>query len=620
MPPQNDKYHNLREKLGIDQLDEKSRKEMLEKLKKAGGKVDFSLLDRNKNESSYGIFQRKNASNINTDIIDGYKKRKRVKSPSYYKYKEESSKNYKTEFKTGYSQPVYSQQKIVKKVDELNKKSQNRAAYNANKFYQKKEEKEFEEKESNEKISQRREISLSLTDKILFLVNGYIFKVLSYRISKLHQDFLVNFFPHYASTISKLGYFIKACINNPVIKKRLRETLGKLSPLHYDILHQFLNLTDDDYLSNFYEKSFENFSAILEDNEFEKFSFYFKKYLFIREHSGVFEISLLSTRNIYLQYYKLNISEQELINDISFIISSAYEKFHIIFCRNIGKYLPFNSPLIKDYLKFDETDKIGYYFEKEKKEELAALEALKNKDEDKKKLIEKDIEKKEIAKIPDDVKKGFEFMDEIQTTFNKHKDEIILEDKILQRINPNDKIAFVYIFYKELIEQYSTFMTLKEVGYKIDYQEHKKIDIKTDLNNVLNSLNLLYQDFELYAELSLKIKIKSDQAFYDDTLKITENEMIKLSLSIRNKLIELLQSFLITTMKVIKDYTDKKFHLIDNPDEKIIIDEKLHGIKKFNGKPIIYIFTRAYYFIKAFIFRLEKTDLSGLELNIDEEW
>lgn len=606
MSYKNDKYHDLRQKLGIDQLDEKARKEMLEKLKRAGGKVDFSLLDKN-SKSGYGIFQRNNQSNVNSDIIEGQKKRKRVESPSYYKYKEESFKNFKK-----IEKKLDTEKKIIQKVDQLNKSSPIKIE---------KKEKIVEKnqtEESKDKSSNIRNLSLSITDRILFTFNGYFFKVLSFKISKLHQDFLVNFFPHFASLISKLGYFIRGCFNNPIIKKKVRDTLGKLSPLHYDIIHQFLNLADDDYLSNFYEKSFGDFSAILDESEFEKFSFYFKKFLFIKEHSGVFEISLLTVRNIYLQYYRLNISEQELINDISFLITTAYEKFHILFCRNIGKYISFNSPHIKDFINFDKTDSIGYYFQKEKNEEEKALAEMMKKNKDKKEMIEEDIEKKEVAKIPDDVKKGFEFMDEIQNTFNKYKEDIIQNDGILQRLKVNDKITLTYIFYKELNEQYTTFMTLKEIGYKIDYEEHKKIDVKSELNNVLNSLNLLYQDFESYAESSLKTKIKSEQTFYDETLKADKEEMVKLSVSIRNKLIEILQSFLIVTMKVIKDYTDKKFHIIDNPDEKLFIDEKLHGVKKLNGKPIIYIFTKAYYFIKAFIYRLEKTDLSGLKIEIDE--
>lgn len=606
MSYKNDKYHDLRQKLGIDQLDEKARKEMLEKLKRAGGKVDFSLLDKN-SKSGYGIFQRNNQSNVNSDIIEGQKKRKRVESPSYYKYKEESFKNFKK-----IEKKLDTEKKIIQKVDQLNKSSPIKIE---------KKEKIVEKnqtEESKDKSSNIRNLSLSITDRILFTFNGYFFKVLSFKISKLHQDFLVNFFPHFASLISKLGYFIRGCFNNPIIKKKVRDTLGKLSPLHYDIIHQFLNLADDDYLSNFYEKSFGDFSAILDESEFEKFSFYFKKLLFIKEHSGVFEISLLTVRNIYLQYYRLNISEQELINDISFLITTAYEKFHILFCRNIGKYISFNSPHIKDFINFDKTDSIGYYFQKEKNEEEKALAEMMKKNKDKKEMIEEEIEKKEVAKIPDDVKKGFEFMDEIQNTFNKYKEDIIQNDGILQRLKVNDKITLTYIFYKELNEQYTTFMTLKEIGYKIDYEEHKKIDVKSELNNVLNSLNLLYQDFESYAESSLKTKIKSEQTFYDETLKADKEEMVKLSVSIRNKLIEILQSFLIVTMKVIKDYTDKKFHIIDNPDEKLFIDEKLHGVKKLNGKPIIYIFTKAYYFIKAFIYRLEKTDLSGLKIEIDE--
>ncbi|MFN3411213.1 MAG: hypothetical protein ACK4YF_03540 [Exilispira sp.] len=616
MSPDKDRYHNLREKLGIDQLDEQSRKQMLEKLRKAGGKVDFSIFDK-ENETGYKIFQRKDSSTFQSDIIiDGIKKRTSSKNQNIYKKDRAAIKNYKIIDKR-----LEAEKAILKKVDKISKNDKipdkSIASKEKNNDTSIKNVKSIKD-EDESKNKSKRNLSFSLTDRILFAINGYIFKVLTFKISRLHQDFLIDFFPHYASTISKLGYFIKGCINSAPIKKKLRETLGKLSPLHYDIIHQFLNLADEDYLSIFYEKSFEKFSSIIDDDQFEKFSFYFKKLLFIREHSGVFEISMLTTRNIYMQFYRLNVSEQELLNDINFIITSSYEKFHILFCINIGKYLAFNSQAIKDYLKSDETDNIGYYYKKEKEEEEASLKSLKDNLIDKKKIIEEDIEKKEIAKIPDDVKKGFEFMDDIQKTFENHLEEFMQSDRILQRINSDDKIALTYIFYKELNEQYTIFMTSKDIGYKIKFEEHKKVDIKTDLNNVLNSLNLLYQDFELYAENSLKLKIKSEQTFYDETLNQDKENMLKLSVSIRNKLIEILQNFLVITMKIIKDYTDKNFFLIDNPEEKLYLDERLHGIKKFNGKPIIYIYTRAYYFIKAFIYRLEKTDLSGLKLEIEE--
>ncbi len=609
MSPEFDKYHNLREKLGIDQMDEQARKKMLEKLKKAGGKVDFSIFDKKDNHYSSGLFQRKNEKIKDTDIIEGYKKRTRSEKEIAEKKRLESLTRFKT-----IEKKIESERKIIKKPENNLKYSQKQTLAKKIEPINKETPKESQKKEE----SFKRNISLSIVDKILFAFNGYFFKVLSYKTSKLHQNFLVEFFPHFASIISKLGYFIKGCINNQIIKKKVRDTLSRLSPLHYDIIHQFLNLTDDDYLSEFYEKSFEDFSAILTNDEFDKFAFYFKKYLFIKEHSGVFEISLLTTRNIYLQFFRLNISEKELINDISFLITIAYEKFHIFFCRNIGKYIPFNSPLIKEYLNFDETDVTGYYYNKEIKEEEAALSSIKNSSEEKRKMIEDDINNKEAAKIPDDVKKGFEFMDEIQSTFENHRDEIIQNDRILQRLNPEDKITLTYIFYKELNEQYTIFMTLKEVEYKIKFEEHKKVDIKSELNDLLNTMNLLYQDFESYAELSLKVKIQTEQTFYDERLNSDKENMVKLSTNIRNKLLEILQSFLIITMKVIKDYTDKKFYIIDNPDEKIHVDERLHGVKKFNGKSIIYIYTRAYYFIKGFIYRLDKTDLSGLKINIDE--
>ncbi|NLJ04653.1 MAG: hypothetical protein GX435_02955, partial [Exilispira sp.] len=70
MSPDYDNFNNLRKKIGVDDLDEQARKKMLEKFQKAGGKVDFSLFDKqNKNGI---IFKRKDVKPLDstTDSLD----------------------------------------------------------------------------------------------------------------------------------------------------------------------------------------------------------------------------------------------------------------------------------------------------------------------------------------------------------------------------------------------------------------------------------------------------------------------------------------------------------------------------------------------------------------------
>jgi len=627
MSPDYDNFNNLRKKIGVDDLDEQARKKMLEKFQKAGGKVDFSLFDKqNKNGI---IFKRKDVKPLDstTDSLDalidktGQKFRKQN---SDKKNSLTTGKQEKKSSQTHYSNKTQAdaiknkQKEDQKRIDDF-KKTASRLELEK-RLVKPSYEKEKVAPQSNKNIEERKSGIVSklnnpsIVDNILFIINGLIFKVLSFNTSKIHSDFLVQFFPFYASTVAKIGYFLKSCFNSPDTKKKVRNTLEKLSPMHYDILHQFLNLADENYLNSFYEHSFDNFSSILNPQELEQFAYYYKKLLFVRENVGVLEVALLSARNIYTQYFRLNISENELLKDISFITNTAYEKFHILLCRNIGKYITVGSPLVKEYLVYDESDTPGYYYKKEKDAEQEAIQRLKSFEDEKKQMIEDDIEKKEISKIPDDVKKGFSFMDEVYTTFLNHQEEFIEQDGILSRIPPNDKVALCYLFYKELSDQYTIFMTMKEVEYKIKFEEHKKVDIKSDLNNILNEFNLLFQDFEIYAEISLKVKIQQESTFYDERLTKDKERLTFLSTSIRSKLYQILQDFLVITMKIIKDYTDKTFYIIANPEDKLVVDEKLHGVKKFNNKPIIYIFTRAYYFIKAWLFRLEKTDLSGPQI------
>jgi len=194
-------------------------------------------------------------------------------------------------------------------------------------------------------------------------------------------------------------------------------------------------------------------------------------------------------------------------------------------------------------------------------------------------------------------------------------DNYVHLDEIIPYLARNDKLLPTYIFLKEFIDEYSIFLLAKDIRYKLDFVEHKKIDIKTQINDAIDKLNIEIKDFETYIDLLRRIKETPDSNSLYKTRLISQKNI--LNKTIRNNILNAIQIILNPITKVIIDYKDKEFRFVDNYDDILYIDEKLTGHKKNNNKKIIYIFVQSYYFLKAFEFRLDKTDLSGSESEVE---
>ncbi|MCX8058907.1 MAG: hypothetical protein N3A58_05790 [Spirochaetes bacterium] len=666
-----DQYDILRKKLNIDNLDDKTKKKLMDDFKKAGGKIDYSIFEKKYGKDSkleYLELLKKTTSKASSGkpadkelwidgkkIVEGQTKGKvtQVKDSKKYNEKTKEDKDQKLESKklkdkrlkkdfnlenkkVKTKKEIDSIDKIKQKADYIKKKLEHYNEKIKSKIGSNKNKNSDSSKSSqkiNEKVddinykSDQLKTTLAITelpekftpsfiDRILLSINGFTLNVSQFNPTLLNPKFLIYFLPYYINLISNIGYFVRSCIQSSKIKAKLLS--DAYDPLVIDMLFHFNQLINEEFLNDFQNYLLSTQYLILPDSLAQKFYAYFRKIYFIYQNENLCINSLLLAFDLYKSNFSTSLVKEDIIDGIYFITKTAIKKFSIIYCININKYFSLNNPDFIHIIKLTNEEKAGYFYNKIKEEEQKLKERLKEFDQNKKVLVKEDIEKKEELKIPDDVKKGFIIMDQLVEYIKNNWDNYIHLEPIIPYLSRNDKLLPTYIFLKEFIEEYSIFLLAKDIQYKLDFVEHKKIDIKAMINNAIDKLTIEIKDFETYLDILKRVKETPDSnSLYKTRLIAQKNTLNK---TIRDNILNAIQNLLLPITKVIIDYKDRQFRFIDNYEELIKLDERLSGHKKNNNKKVIYIFVQSYYFLKAFEFRLEKTDLSGNDPDLEESF
>lgn len=606
-----DDYSRLREKLGLNELDKETKKRLLEQFQKAGGRVDYSIFNK---KQQYLKLVKNAAARKRAEEEKRLKKKGTLNKKSPINKKVALSRKSTLNIKSAPNKK--SKVKSISAVKKSDKISSGKKEILRPKKISKNQILASIEKRKN-KIQKVGSVTPSFIDKILFAVNGYLLNVTKFRYSSLNYDFILNFYNDYVNIVSKLCYFVKTCINSTTIFNEIKKKSLKINDKYIDILYHFNTLLDEDFFKEFFEIINNSLSSILPAHIFRKFSYYFKRLYFLYINKALLKEAILFTFNVYKNFFKSTLNEQEILDNIEFVLETSVKKFHLLFSINYGRYISLKNLELRRILNFGEEETLGYYLKKIEEQKKEIEEKLKNISNEEKEALKKEIEEKEEQKIPKDVKIGFRIMDNILEDYQTNWGKIVSQDRILPNLEKKDKIFWVYLFFKEFMDEYSIFFPSKSIQYKIDYVEHKKVDVKEGLNEALNSLTIILNNFDAYVDLIKKTKQYANTSWsgLEERLR---NERIIMSKDLRNHLVEELKSVLRNVIYILKDYKSGERKIILNPDDVLSIDTSLMGKRKFNKEKIIKFFTLTYYFLKGFIWRLENTDFSGTEPEIEE--
>ncbi len=202
---------------------------------------------------------------------------------------------------------------------------------------------------------------------------------------------------------------------------------------------------------------------------------------------------------------------------------------------------------------------------------------------------------------------------DLKKIFEEHKELLPLEYCPL-----DDKVLHVFAYIKEFEKEYSFILTSYKIIIVPTFENNKRVDYKNKLIDIytpLNNLNELMKDY--FNNMKNIEEIKNDKLMnrFDKYNRITsfEGKRSKQSFELKKIALEYFSELKQYLDKFINDYNNQR-DIIENPEDELHFDKEVEGEKKVEGKKIIEAIMDADAFISGLIYRLEEGgDLSGIK-------
>ncbi len=281
----------------------------------------------------------------------------------------------------------------------------------------------------------------------------------------------------------------------------------------------------------------------------------------------------------------------------------------------------------KDYLKFSEEDVIGYYTNKWKAELAAAVK--KDKHDAEKKSGEEIKSGEDQAAVNDEVvladedpiKKGLEMIENniklrnILANFSDQHD-------IRSLFPVRDRVFITLCIVDYFDKEFSFIINSNKVGLNIAFVDGKRSDLKRELMDTYYKINLIMERVNEYLKVVREIKKLENDSFVSFQERTTRSNQYSLqrsqiSRTMRKDARELFEEFSKKLLIILGDYQGGR-KIIENPDETLQFDTKIDGTRYADGKKIIELIGDAYNFSCAALFLLTQGDLSSFGLIMEK--
>lgn len=185
----------------------------------------------------------------------------------------------------------------------------------------------------------------------------------------------------------------------------------------------------------------------------------------------------------------------------------------------------------------------------------------------------------------------------------------------------DDKVLNVFVYIKEFEKEYSFILTSYKIIIVPTFENNKRVDYKNkliDMYTPLNNLNELMKDY--FNTVKGIEEIKNDKLMnqFDKYNRVTsfEGKRSKQSFELKKSALEYFSELKQYLDKFINDYNNQR-DIIENPEDELHFDKEVEGEKKVEGKKIIEAIMDADAFISTMIYRLEEGgDLSGIKTEV----
>ncbi len=563
-------FDEIRNRIGIDRLDEAERKRLFQEFVKAGGKV----IEEKRKRSALTFDREKQRQVLKT--IE--KKRRGISETKDRELKRFEEKLSKEEKKTPL--PAEAEPGFWDKVKVY--------------FY----------------ALKHRTISLS-----------------GKQISKNFLKFMIRrawpVMRQFSSILSQISSLPKN--NLKILYKRLYDT----QKYYIDLFEKMAKLYDEEEFKTFnyfYERKNLGYSVKPKHIEYQVKSLFRKIFIISFFMGGCYK-----TLNIAIKTWgELTGASSDVVNrrweilklGINTIFFQIFPKLHSIMLLYIRRKISLRSKWFFEYLKIEDKERVGYKSYKELFEEVK-IEPVKILKKEEEKPVEKkfyELTEEEIKKLDleDEVKRGLTIMKKVD--FNTLIENI--SDKIpnIQSAPPEDKTLITFLLLREFEQEYSFLLTSPSIRYLAEYTKEGRIDYKEEFNLIYSRFTLFLKEFYEYFNITARIKeVKSDKLINEiekyNRLTGLEARRSAVGHDLRKKTKTTLQEI----SNKLKRIIEQKENLLENPEEELHFDTTIESKKKVEGKKVIEALQEAVDFISAMIYRLSpEGDLYGASPEIGD--
>ncbi|EQA64361.1 hypothetical protein [Leptospira alexanderi] len=453
-------------------------------------------------------------------------------------------------------------------------------------------------------------------------VKCWLGRVTGFSSPDLLPTFLSDFNLYGKKSLLELNFVGNDILGNPTYAGKIAKELDAQNPIYIELLGRMHKLYDNAEVNQVLEphNAAPDLPVAISRIRDPLYSI-FKKLYYVYPFQG----SYVKAVNLgYSALEKLegkptaiyNTKKKRALQEFDYLFGTLFEKLYLIILRNENKNIPLLSNTMESVLGILPEEKPGHRQQGEELDEISGGATS----EEGAPVEEKKEETNPEDSLSKELKYGLKLMrilplDQLR---KKHDPKGEYED-----ILSEDKAFLTWLFFKEFDAEYSFVMTTKKIEIKPTIVNGAKVDYREKMIDHYETTRASIEQFRIYDQYykELKNHLKNPGANYIEASKKTsalETKKSQQSRNVRVTVKEFVEKTAEILEKLITDMKSKK-EIVTNMDEIMTLD-MMESKRRLNKKPIKQCIMEAYCFAIAFAGRLESGDLFGgvTELSSEE--
>ncbi|EMY13809.1 hypothetical protein LEP1GSC043_2256 [Leptospira weilii str. Ecochallenge] len=453
-------------------------------------------------------------------------------------------------------------------------------------------------------------------------VKCWLGRVTGFSSPDLLPTFLSDFNLYGKKSLLELNFVGNDILGNPTYAGKIAKELDAQNPIYIELLGRMHKLYDNSEVNQVLEphNAAPDLPVAISRIKDPLYSI-FKKLYYVYPFQG----SYVKAVNLgYSALEKLegkptaiyNTKKKRALQEFDYLFGTLFEKLYLVILRNENKNIPLLSNTMESVLGILPEEKPGHRQQGEELDEISGGATS----EEGAPVEEKKEETNPEDSLSKELKYGLKLMrilplDQLR---KKHDPKGEYED-----ILSEDKAFLTWLFFKEFDAEYSFVMTTKKIEIKPTIVNGAKVDYREKMIDHYETTRASIEQFRIYDQYykELKNHLKNPGANYIEASKKTsalETKKSQQSRNVRVTVKEFVEKTAEILEKLITDMKSKK-EIVTNMDEIMTLD-MMESKRRLNKKPIKQCIMEAYCFAIAFAGRLESGDLFGgvTELSSEE--